>query len=149
MYSRVYHILDISLFLVNTMKSLLCDVGCLLRAHRKPMLILLNWTGGCQLPLRETHSGGWPWTPPNHWPSEAFWLIISRSLDSVRWPRMSPRCCVCRSVCVSRSLSFHGQFNKRKRKYTISLKHLGSTVQWKEGSRFFNDDTLIWIPSSF
>lgn len=55
----------------------------------------------CQLPSWEIYSGGQPWTPPNHWPTDAFWLIISSSLDCVLWPHVSQALCGQVSLCES------------------------------------------------
>lgn len=76
--------------------------------------------GSCQLPSWEIHSGGQPWTPPNHWPTDAFWLIISSSLDSVLWPRVSQALCgeslsVWVDLCPA-LLACHSSANTRKEK---------------------------------
>lgn len=104
--------------------------------------VLFYWMGSCHIPPRETHSGGQPWTPPTHWPTRAFWLIISSSLDSVLCPCVSQALYGLYFQCESIFVLLHwlsqlSQFFFKKRERKPSLKHLGFIVQWTEGWRLF------------
>lgn len=107
--------------------------------------------GSCQLPLRETHSGGQPWTPPNHWPTDAFWLIISISLDSVLWPHVSQALCglvcLCESIIVLLYwLSQLSQFKKKWKKKNLWGTWVHSPIE-RRVEAFYNDEprSANWV----